>query len=75
MRKRCKLLVLATCGLAALLLASTAGAVTIRSIQPNEDVFGYVQRIKGALTRPFTNRWSVPPAPSRRGRGDRRCCR
>lgn len=49
MRKRSKLLIAITCGLAAALLACTAGAVTIRNIQPNEDVFGYVQRTKGAF--------------------------
>lgn len=49
MRKRSKLLIAITCGLAAALLACTAGAVTIRNIQPGEDVFGYVQRTKGSF--------------------------
>ncbi len=49
MLKRNKMLVLIACGLATLLLASTAGAVTIRDIRPGEDVFTYVQRTKGAF--------------------------
>ena len=49
MRKRRKILIAITCGMAAALLACTAGAVTIRNIQPNEDVFSYVQRTKGAF--------------------------
>lgn len=49
MRKRSKLLIAITCGMAAALLACTAGAVTIRNIQPGEDVFGYVQRTTGAF--------------------------
>jgi ethanolamine ammonia-lyase large subunit len=47
MRKRNKILIALACGMAAALLASTVGAVTIRNIQPNEDVFSYVQREKG----------------------------
>ncbi len=46
MRKRSKLLIAIACGMAAALLATTVGAVTIRNIQPDEDVFSYVQRIK-----------------------------
>ena len=47
MRKRSKVLIALACGMAAALLATTVGAVTIRNIQPNEDVFSYVQRTKG----------------------------
>ncbi|GBC59891.1 ethanolamine ammonia-lyase [Desulfonema ishimotonii] len=32
-----------------LCLASVVGAVTIESVKPDEDVFGYVQRVKGAF--------------------------
>ena len=47
MRKRSNVLIALACGMAVALLASTVGAVTIRNIQPNEDVFSYVQRVKG----------------------------
>ncbi|OEU75231.1 MAG: ethanolamine ammonia-lyase, partial [Desulfuromonadales bacterium C00003107] len=47
MRKRSKVLIALACGMAAALLATTVGAVTIRNIQPNEDVFSYVQGTKG----------------------------
>ena len=49
MPKRSKMLIVIACGLAAALLASIAGAVTIRDIQPDEDVFAYVERNSGAF--------------------------
>ena len=49
MPKRSKMLIVIACGLAAALLASVAGAVTIRDIQPDEDVFAYVERTSGAF--------------------------
>jgi ethanolamine ammonia-lyase large subunit len=36
-------------GLAVMFLASAAGAVTIRDIKPGEDVFAYVNRVKGGF--------------------------
>ncbi len=46
MRKRSKVLIALACGIAVAFLASTVGAVTIRNIQPDEDVFSYIERTK-----------------------------
>ncbi len=47
MKSKGKFLISVSIGLAMAFLASTAGAVTIQNIKPGEDVFSYVERIKG----------------------------
>jgi ethanolamine ammonia-lyase large subunit len=49
MRRKGRLLIGITIGLAVAFLAGTAGAVVIRDIQPGEDVFAYVERTNGGF--------------------------
>ncbi len=49
MRRKGRLLIGITIGLAVAFLAGTAGAVVIRDVKPGEDVFAYVERSKGGF--------------------------
>jgi ethanolamine ammonia-lyase large subunit len=50
MKRKLWIFILLCCTFAAYLCAGTdCGAVTIRDVKPGEDVFGYIQRVKGSF--------------------------
>ena len=50
MKRKLGIFILLCCTFAAYLCAGTdCGAVTIRDVKPGEDVFGYIQRVKGSF--------------------------